>query len=308
MTTGPSDRDYGIKIFLNNMQGISGILKHHFNDFKVNEVDQQDIVSNLHCKDYIPDVKVDSTNLSMDDALSQIMEIVPDQSMQLIKDLINNTSDASVSSNPIMDKTQRTNIHNITKMFFSHLNTSTNQDNTITFQKGKNDRVNWKEKGGEFLQFTMVKENKDTMEALDVISNYLRRPSKTFTFAGTKDKRAITTQLVTAHKVLAESLADLNSKLIGIQVGDFKYRSSRIELGDLHGNRFSIAIRNVQPADPEIINASLENLRNNGFLNYFGMQRFGTHSIPTFSAGISLLKDNWEDAINLILQPKPEGI
>lgn len=36
------------------------------------------------------------------------------------------------------------------------------------------------------------------------------------------------------------------------------------------------------------------------------MQRFGTHSIPTYAIGIALLKGDWEEAVDLILRPKPE--
>jgi tRNA pseudouridine13 synthase len=36
-----------------------------------------------------------------------------------------------------------------------------------------------------------------------------------------------------------------------------------------------------------------------------GMQRFGTATIPTHSIGLALLKSNWNEAVSLILRPRP---
>lgn len=41
-----------------------------------------------------------------------------------------------------------------------------------------------------------------------------------------------------------------------------------------------------------------------GFLNYYGMQRFGTAPIPTHVIGLALLQSNWALAAHLILRPR----
>jgi tRNA pseudouridine13 synthase len=43
------------------------------------------------------------------------------------------------------------------------------------------------------------------------------------------------------------------------------------------------------------------NLKDKGFINYFGMQRFGTHSIATHDIGIQILKGDWKNAVDLIV-------
>ena len=44
----------------------------------------------------------------------------------------------------------------------------------------------------------------------------------------------------------------------------------------------------------------------NGFINYFGHQRFGTDStVKTSDIGLALVKNQWESAIELILKPRP---
>jgi tRNA pseudouridine13 synthase len=41
-----------------------------------------------------------------------------------------------------------------------------------------------------------------------------------------------------------------------------------------------------------------------GFINYFGMQRFGTYSVPTYEVGKAILHSNWAAAIDHILCPR----
>jgi tRNA(Glu) U13 pseudouridine synthase TruD len=51
----------------------------------------------------------------------------------------------------------------------------------------------------------------------------------------------------------------------------------------------------------------VENLRLRGFINYFGMQRFGTYNVRTHEIGIECLKQNWIKVIHMILSQHPDG-
>ncbi len=57
---------------------------------------------------------------------------------------------------------------------------------------------------------------------------------------GTKDKRGLTSQYVTAYKIAPERLAALNPRLRGVKVGNFEYADSELRLGMLSGNRFKV--------------------------------------------------------------------
>lgn len=62
--------------------------------------------------------------------------------------------------------------------------------------------------------------------------------------------------------------------------------------------RFRIALRHVAGEDENIIK-NLENLQNNGFINYYGLQRFGNSAeIPTYKIGIALLKSDFKEVRN----------
>lgn len=45
-------------------------------------------------------------------------------------------------------------------------------------------------------------------------------------------------------------------------------------------------------------------LKTRGFVNYFGMQRFGTQSVPTHAVGLAMLAGDLAAAVDLILMPR----
>ncbi|RLM86859.1 hypothetical protein C2845_PM04G28890 [Panicum miliaceum] len=161
--------------------------------------------------------------------------------------------------------------------------------------------TSWPYHLGKFLRFHLYKENRDTQEALGVVGKMLGVQPRSFGVAGTKDKRAVTTQQVTLFKVHASRLAALNSKLIGIRVGDFSYVNEGLVLDQLKGNRFAITLRNVVAESDDVIKAAVDGLSKNGFINYYGLQRFGSGSVPTHFVGAALLRGDWKHAVSLIL-------
>ncbi|PHJ16678.1 trna pseudouridine synthase [Cystoisospora suis] len=49
------------------------------------------------------------------------------------------------------------------------------------------------------------------------------------------------------------------------------------------------------------VEAGVKGMSSRGFLNYFGLQRFGTHTVRTFEVGAALLRADWREAVRLIL-------
>lgn len=45
-------------------------------------------------------------------------------------------------------------------------------------------------------------------------------------------------------------------------------------------------------------------VKERGFINYFGLQRFGSGGAPTSDVGIAMLKGDWEGAVKLIMKPR----
>lgn len=239
------------------------------------------------------------------------------------------TVKASVTS----DRSLRTKIHqDIRRIFGSKIESSTDNAGAMllsaampntrrpghqqghTANPNKQGKLSWEDRGGQFLHFSVYKENKDTMEIISFLARQLKTNPKTFQFAGTKDKRAVTVQRASAFRVDAERLAGQNRQLRNASVGDFEYHKHGLELGDLKGNEFVITLKdckweyqqNLSIAE-KISNAkialsrSLKDLHERGYFNYYGLQRFGTFATRTDAVGIKILQGDFQGAVEAII-------
>ncbi|PON73871.1 Pseudouridine synthase [Parasponia andersonii] len=176
---------------------------------------------------------------------------------------------------PDSDKSHRTAMHNFFKKNFKFLVTDTidgpdasskcirvrlnsgarnNQGKNSKKRKERGDKPfdsrgsdDWPEHVGKFLRFHLYKENKDSQEALGLIAKMLGIQPRSFGFAGTKDKRSVSTQRVTVFKQRAGRLAALNDRLIGtdhVVVGDLVYCKE-------HGTEEEKEIANAECEDEE---------------------------------------------------------
>ena len=134
--------------------------------------------------------------------------------------------------------------------------------------------------------------NWDTHVLVKELSRKLNISQKSIGFAGTKDKRAITTQHFSL-RVAKEKITTLDLENIDIT---FKHQSIKpIRLGNLVGNKFKIRIANTVNGRENIDNI-LSELR--GFFpNYFGVQRFGTVRPITHIVGEKIVRGDYEGAV-----------
>lgn len=161
-------------------------------------------------------------------------------------------------------------------------------------------------------------------------------------YSGMKDKRGVTSQFVTvtANSVRPQELVALCNRfnkggnrgkpgsMVGennesggghtdsagasvMLVGNFRYAAEELCLGRLRGNRFDIALRNVRTCaeDKTAVKKSLESaaceLKESGFINYFGVQRFGKYC-DTHKTGMAVLNRDFSKAVDIIMEPKPD--
>ncbi len=90
-----------------------------------------------------------------------------------------------------------------------------------------------------------------------------------------------------------KQIVGLNKNFHNVKLGNFRlYNGEGLKLGDLSGNRFTITIRCLKSAcsdhilNEEQITNAVNGLKENGFVNYFGLQRFGSClEAPTHSIG-----------------------
>lgn len=165
-------------------------------------------------------------------------------------------------------------------------------------------RAQWPADRPDYTQFVLYKQNLDTPAALSQIANSLYVGEKVFGFAGMKDKRGVTAQLCTAYHVEPERLAEVNKRgYEGLAVGGFSFRDTPLRLGDNHGNNFTLVIRCITKPREDVA-VAVDAWSKRGFVNYFGLQRFGTSAVPTHHIGRAALKHDWDEVVSLIMRPR----
>lgn len=208
-------------------------------------------------------------------------------------------------------KEQRSVIHQSLKKIFRQKIVASTKDSENNkkiievrkFDSKKKDRLDW-EWPAEYVHFVLYKENIDTVQAINALASKTGLKPAFFAYAGTKDKRAKTSQWVSVRQVDPFRLANGAKRIPNIFIGNILFKKEPLKLGQLQGNRFRIVLRNVS-AEDDVITKTLETFKDKGFINYFGHQRFGNcASIPTYQIGKALLKQQWKEACELIMKPR----
>src|SRR5215471_9257240 len=86
--------------------------------------------------------------------------------------------------------------------------------------------------------------------------------------AGLKDRRAVTRQMVSVPAACADRVGALDGD--GIRVLRVSRHGNKLKPGHLHGNRFRILIRDVEPETSQRLPALVETIRRWGMPNFYG--------------------------------------
>uniref|UniRef100_A0A4W3INT6 Pseudouridylate synthase 7 homolog n=1 Tax=Callorhinchus milii TaxID=7868 RepID=A0A4W3INT6_CALMI len=310
MKHGLVEEDVGITKFVSAHKGFSGILKERYSDFVVHEINKDGKV-----------VFLDNLSVPADDEdpTEEIFSVLSAEDKQRLEDLqlFKNKEDCVAIEVAEDTKEKRTVIHLAVKSLFPGLETKTEEregkkviiayhvaGKTALASKFYPRKHSWPKSRGSYCHFVLYKENKDTMDAINVLSKFLRVKPNIFSYMGTKDKRAITVQEIAVLKITAQRLSHLNKCLMNFRLGNFSYKKHPLKLGELQGNHFTIVLRNITGSHEQVEQA-MTSLREIGFINYYGMQRFGTTAVPTYQVGKAILQNDWSEVMDLILKPRP---
>ena len=123
---------------------------------------------------------------------------------------------------------------------------------------------------GEYTIFLLKKRNYTTLRAVEQLSRMLRIPAKHISFAGNKDKRALTEQYVSIFHGQERAISIRDIELLPVGKSGVP-----LSLGSLEGNEFAITVRN---ANAEEISTFRKNAAHLHIPNYFGEQRFSSRN------------------------------
>ncbi|WP_418284319.1 tRNA pseudouridine(13) synthase TruD [Halorubrum sp. DTA46] len=162
--------------------------------------------------------------------------------------------------------------------------------------------------------------NWDTNDFARRISDALGISRERVSWAGTKDKRAVTTQLFTLREV---GPADLPA-IRGAEIEPLGRAGRGLSFGDLAGNAFEIRVSDAVDGAPERVADVVDDLRafaggglreidstdaddgnpvltdaTVGVPNYFGQQRFGSRRPVTHVVGLAIARNDPREAVRL---------
>ena len=151
---------------------------------------------------------------------------------------------------------------------------------------------------GRYAAARVRARNWETNRLVRHLARTLRISRKRIRFAGTKDKRAVTTQLVQFDDS-PESLERLHIK--DVEILDVFRTDKRLELGDLLGNLFRIEIGDIgmsQTDTLERVSRIADSIMEiGGFPNFFGIQRFGALRPVAHVIGKKICQGDFEGAV-----------
>ena len=156
----------------------------------------------------------------------------------------------------------------------------------------------------KFCRFILWKRNFTTQDAISTIAKRLSISKNRFKCAGNKDKHAETIQMCSVYNVSPSALMQISAKDIEILYA--VNSDSEMRMGELLGNKFEIHLDKimdkVDTSRLESVKKRFASLLNTGYIpNYFGRQRFGTSRFNTHIVGLSILRGDFESAVQHIL-------
>ncbi len=151
---------------------------------------------------------------------------------------------------------------------------------------------------GTHVYFRVVKTGVATPVALGRIARYMGVKPGQIGFAGLKDARAVTTQMMSLEHADAAKLAAYHDSQVWVD-GTWRH-GNKLRPGHLAGNRFTIRIRGAGAGELDQARAILEVLTRRGVPNTFGLQRFGARG-DTADLGEALVRGDLKRFIALYL-------
>jgi tRNA pseudouridine13 synthase len=149
--------------------------------------------------------------------------------------------------------------------------------------------------GGDYLVVRVTRRNWEQQHLVRELARRLGISHRRITWAGTKDRRAVATQLIALYRVTEDQIRHVSLRDVTLEpVGRAQ---EGLALGQLTGNRFGITIRGCDPRDLREQVGRVTAGVAGGIPNYYGIQRFGVIRPITHAVGEAILREEWEQAV-----------
>ena len=162
-----------------------------------------------------------------------------------------------------------------------------------------NDSVLEKKGSGKYFAATLVKCGMSTLEVVHDLALKLSTESKNITYAGIKDKKAITSQKIVLPIKYKEDIKNIKSDNYFIK--DIHDTLQPLSPGNLKANQFTILLRSNEKIN---IDRQIEKIQQKGFKNFYYLQRFGSPRLLSQKYGYYIVKGQYDKLLNSILFEK----
>ena len=152
----------------------------------------------------------------------------------------------------------------------------------------------WKETG-QYLILRLTKRNWEQQRLVKEMAKALGISHRRISWAGTKDRNAVTSQYISIHGLEPEALERIT--LPDVRLEPAGRSDHPIALGELKGNLFKIRIRDCDPSGLAERVEEVTRAAGSGFPNYVGIQRFGVIRPVTHLVGERILRGDLEGAV-----------
>jgi tRNA pseudouridine13 synthase len=156
---------------------------------------------------------------------------------------------------------------------------------------------------GDHVVFLLEKRGISTFEALLWLSKSVKVSEHAIGYAGLKDARAVTRQWMSVARVPVERVLAVRDPRVRVLAA--ARHPSKLRIGHLKGNRFTIRIRGADAARLRDGRAILGRLAERGVPNAYGAQRFGIKGDGHLMGRAILRGDYVEFLSHLLGRPHP---
>lgn len=148
----------------------------------------------------------------------------------------------------------------------------------------------------KFKIYELTKTNWNTVDLLRILSKHSGIPFSKFSYAGKKDRHAVTKQFISV-----EHEKNIEEKNDQFEVAFRGYSHEPVSARSIEGNEFRLVLRSVSKDDIDTFRKNVDEIKQTGIPNYFDDQRFGSNDRDLGLPGKYLIQQDWSGALKSFL-------
>jgi len=147
---------------------------------------------------------------------------------------------------------------------------------------------------GEYRVYRLKKSHWNTLDLIHHLAKALSQPADRFSYGGKKDKHGLTSQFITI-----QNARDFSGEGKGFSLKSRGFMDRPMGPDLIQGNAFTITIRDLVDMGP--LETNFEEVKKNGFPNFFDDQRFRSLDPERGFFAEKILKRHWNGALQVFL-------